>query len=85
MLRVFRALPSEDRVRALTQREILWCALNLILDDEETLDGLCPACRSRALEERCAVCGAPLGQMEGGDNASFDLEKFEAMRRGECG
>ena len=61
----------------------MWCALNLMLDDEEELERLCPACRSRALEERCAVCGAPLGQAEAGENGNFDPERFEALRRGE--
>lgn len=43
----------------MTDGDYLWCAVNLLLDDEETLAQLCPACRERALEAHCPVCGAP--------------------------
>ena len=64
-------------------RDYLWCVLNLILDREEELARLCPDCRARAEEIRCPVCGAPAGQEAVGENASFDLERFERLRRGE--
>ena len=64
-------------------RDYLWCALNLMLDREEELDRLCPACRDRAEEARCAACGAPLGEVLSGVNASFDGERFERLKRGE--
>ena len=31
----------------MTDGDYLWCAVNLLLDDEETLAQLCPACRER--------------------------------------
>lgn len=64
-------------------RDFLWCALNLMLDEEEELAQLCPACRSRAQEERCSACGAPLALTESGTNAAFDEMRFEALKRGE--
>ena len=64
-------------------RELLWCALNLLLDDEEELSGLCPTCRARAEEQRCAGCGAPLAQTDGGRNESFDEERFLRLSRGD--
>lgn len=67
----------------MTARDFLWCALNLILDDEEELAGLCPTCRERAMEERCAACGVPLTQTEGCVNASFDQARFSSLKRGE--
>ena len=85
MLRTFQALPTEARAREMTDREYLWCALNLMLDDEEELSRLCPACRSRAAEELCPVCGAPAAAAAAGENASFDWERFEALKRGETG
>ena len=63
-------------------RDFLWCAINMILDEEEELAGLCPACRDRAEQERCAGCGAPLALFEGGVNESFDAARFERMKRG---
>ena len=36
-------------------RDYLWCLTNLLLDREEALERLCPRCRTRALEERCAA------------------------------
>lgn len=64
-------------------RDFLWCALNLMLDDEEELTQLCPACRERALEERCVVCGVPLMLAEGSVNESFDEERFRTLKRGD--
>lgn len=58
----------------MTHREYLWCALNLVLDGEEELSRLCPACRAEAEEERCPVCGAAAGDW--GENRGFDMERF---------
>lgn len=64
-------------------RDYLWCALNLMLDDEEALDALCPSCRAEAEEGRCPVCGTAVEPGGLGENAGFDLERFERLRRGE--
>lgn len=69
----------------MTDREYLWCALNLMLDDEEDLARLCPGCRARAMEELCPVCGTPVKETAAGENAAFDWERFEALKRGETG
>ena len=66
----------------MTGRDYLWCLLNLMLDEEEELDRLCPRCRAEAERERCPVCGAEKGSVTGGINAAFDPERFEALRRG---
>lgn len=66
----------------MTDRDYLWCALNLVLDDEEALESLCPACRAEAEEVRCPVCGAATGGDRAGENAGFDLERFERLRQG---
>ncbi len=63
-------------------RDYLWCALNLLLDHEETLNRLCPACRAEAREERCPVCGGMAAEGMTGENPSFDLERFERLARG---
>lgn len=62
-------------------RDYLWCALNLILDDEEELARLCPACRKQARREVCPGCGAPLDGW--GWNGGFDPGRFEALKEGE--
>ncbi len=64
----------------MTDRDYLWCALNLALDGEEELDRLCPACRAEAEREKCPVCGTPLDRC--GQNAGFDLARYEALREG---
>ena len=66
-------------------RDFLWCAVNLVLDREEELDRLCPACRAQAEEARCLCCGAPLDGVSVGQNASFDEARFERLKRGETG
>ena len=78
VLRAFGALPTEARARAMTDRDYLWCALNLALDREEELDRLCPDCRRRAEEEACPVCGAETGRWEHSDG--FDLARFEQLK-----
>jgi len=67
----------------MTARDFLWCTLNLMLDDEEELAALCPTCRERAAEERCAACGVPLATVEGCSNESFDEAHFFALKRGD--
>lgn len=83
MLRTFGVLPGSEAARALTDRDFLRCALHLILDEEERLDQLCPACRARAEERRCAVCGAPLAEENRGEDPAFDWARYERLKRGE--
>jgi len=82
VLREFKALPSEQRVKAMTREDYLWCLAQMMLDDEEELDQLCPACRAEAIEGRCPACGAPVGESEGMVNPSFDMARFETLRGG---
>ncbi len=84
VLKQFGALPTEARARAMKGRDYLWCLSNIVLDREEELGRLCPACRSRALEERCAACGRPAAEWgESGGNAAFDPARFEKLKGGE--
>ncbi len=63
-------------------RDYLWCALNLMLDDEETLDRLCPSCRSMAERGCCPSCGCEVSSSVGGVNQQFDVARFERMKQG---
>ena len=63
-------------------RDFLWCALNLMLDEEQELAGLCPPCRERAMEERCMGCGTPLALTHSHVNAAFDEERFRQLKQG---
>lgn len=83
VLRQFGALPTEERARAMSDGDYLWCAVNLLLDEEEAAARLCPACREAARAERCPVCGRETGTVSRGENASFDWARFERMKRGE--
>lgn len=65
------------------ESDYLWCLCNTLLDREEELDRLCPACRTAALEKRCPACGKPAAHSEGWINPAFDQDRFEAMKRGE--
>lgn len=64
----------------MTDRDYLWCALHLVLDDEEELERLCPSCRAEAERERCPVCGAPAEDC--GVNRGFDPARYEALKGG---
>ena len=82
MLRAFGVLPHEARAREMKERDYLWCALHLMLDEEEELDRLCPACRTEAEEGRCPVCGGRTDCGEGSRNAAFDEARFQRLSRG---
>jgi hypothetical protein len=85
VLREFHALPTEERVQKMTDRDYLWCLLQMTLDEEEELERLCPTCRMEALEERCPVCGMPAGSGEGMQNAAFDEERYLRLKEGKSG
>ena len=77
VLRAFGILPTEERARAMTQGELLYCAMQLMLDAQEEQEHLCPACREAARTPRCACCGAPLPE----ENAAFDEKRYEELKR----
>ena len=64
----------------MTDRDYLWCALNLALDQEEELARLCPACRERVQAEPCPVCGAPRESWS--VNAGFDWARYRKLKGG---
>ena len=82
VLRCFGALPTEARARRMTDGDYLWCAVNLLLDEEEEAALLCPQCREEAKRDRCPVCGREKGQMVREENSSFDWKRFRALRDG---
>ncbi len=61
-------------------RDYLWCALNLLLDEEEKLEALCPACRAAAEQALCPICGADPALSQVGVNAQFDMRRFQDMK-----
>ncbi len=81
VLKTFGVLPSEQRAREMTWGDYLYCAMELMLDREEELERLCPACRARATEKRCVACGRETGG-ETGENPTFDRARFEEMKTG---
>lgn len=81
VMRSMGALPSEQRVKDMTDGDYMYCILNMWLDREEELESLCPQCRRRAMENTCRCCGGDL-MGDAGVNESFDEEKFrELMNR----
>ena len=83
MLRDFRVLPTEARAKEMKDRDYLWCLVHSLLDREEELDRLCPPCRARAEEERCALCGQTADNWgEGAENPAFDRARFEQLKGG---
>ena len=83
MLRYAGALPSEKRAQEMTDADYLYCLVHEMLDREEALERMCPACRRRAEEARCSICGELLTDTAGGDNASFDMARFIRMKEGQ--
>ena len=83
MLKEFRALPTEARAREMKDRDYLWCLVHQLLDREEELEQLCPACRQRAEHAGCPSCGQPIDRVqEGAVNPNFDADRFERLKEG---
>jgi len=66
----------------MTDGDYLWCAVNLLLDEEEEAALLCPDCRAEAQRDRCPVCGREKSRMIREENPAFDWARFRAMRDG---
>lgn len=82
VLKAFGALPTEERVRQMTEEDYLWCAVQLLLDEEEAEMALCPACREKMEQERCPVCGRETGAVRREENAGFDWARYERLKKG---
>lgn len=67
----------------MTESEYLYCALNLMLDEEEEIARLCPSCRSLSEMPHCPACGVAMPERWLGENESFDMARFEALAGGE--
>lgn len=76
VLKAFGVLPAEARARRMTDWDYLYCAAQMILDEQEKLEAMCPECRERAQRNLCPVCGGEVGEQ----NAGFDTERFERLR-----
>jgi len=85
VLKQFGVLPGEQKAKEMTDRDYLYCLLQQWLDAEEELEGLCPACRERAMEQRCSTCGTLLGDTAAAVNSSFDTQRFQQLRGGNGG
>ena len=66
----------------MTQKDYLWCALHLLLDDEEAASLLCPACREEAEKGRCPVCGREKEETVREENPAFDWARFQQLKEG---
>lgn len=69
-------------MKAMTQKDYLWCALHLLLDDEESASLLCPACREEAEKDRCPVCGREKEETAQEENPAFDWARFQQLKEG---
>lgn len=82
VLKTFGALPTEQRVREMTEEDYLWCAVQLLLDEEEAEAALCPSCRAKLGEARCPVCGQETGAVVREENAGFDWARYARLKEG---
>ena len=53
------------------EEDYLWCAVNLLLDEEEVARQLCPQCREAAEGSRCPVGGRETGVVVREGNPTF--------------
>lgn len=64
------------------ERDYLWCLLQMMLDEEETLAQLCPTCRQRAEALHCPACGQGSALWTGEENDAFDMGRFLTLKGG---
>ena len=76
VLKCFGVLPNETRAKRMTDRDYLYCAAQMMLDEQEKLDALCPSCREKAQRMSCPVCGVQVAEQ----NERFDERRFEELR-----
>lgn len=76
VLQQFGVLPWEKRAKEMTDGDLLYCILQMVLDSEDALARLCPQCRSDLLTDQCPVCGA----VQYGMNPNFDTARFEELK-----
>ena len=81
-LKASLALSTEQRVREMTEEDYLWCAVQLLLDEEEAEAALCPSCRAKLGEARCPVCGQETGAVVREENAGFDWARYARLKEG---
>lgn len=79
VLRAFLALPTEERVKNMTEGDYLYCAAQLLLDREEQMEKLCPECRENR-KNLCPGCGRQLSG-EQNVNPQFDMGRFEELKQ----
>lgn len=63
----------------------LWLFVNQLIDNEETLEKMCPECRDEATSnKKCIRCGKVLADNEEDVfiNPNFDASKFERLSHG---
>lgn len=84
VLKMFHALPTEERVKNMMDRDFLWCGLQMVLDEEEEMARLCGVCQNKAQEKRCLGCGISLDGVSFGVNENFDLDLFYQRGAKEC-
>lgn len=78
VLKAFSVLPSSVQAKQMTRGDYLYCAMQMRLDEQAYLDGLCPQCREAAEENRCPCCGARIAE----ENPQFDAGRFEELKDG---
>ncbi len=67
-------------MKEMRDRDYLWCAIQMMLDDEEKLEGLCPSCRAQVERGCCTSCGGEMPRDSYGTNAGFDWQKYEERK-----
>lgn len=56
--------------------------MNLIIDQDEKIEGMCSKCKEDIEKDTCARCGEVIeNQKEFVKNSSFDESKFKAMAK----
>lgn len=76
VLREFGVLPTQAQARRMREGDYLYCAAQMMLDEEEKLEAMCPGCREKAQRMLCPVCGEEMLEV----NAGFDEGRFEELK-----
>jgi len=67
----------------MTDEQWLWLSINMDIDSDIKLEGMCEKCKTSAYNgrDKCSSCGDPIDKV-GFKNPNFDNEKYERLAEG---
>lgn len=64
----------------MTDEQWLWVYANMLIDNEDRLNQMCPTCRNNVTsDDKCTACGKTISNVEYTHNPKFDADRFNRL------